>query len=813
MPYDPRAIEPKWQKIWADQNLFHAGERPDRPKYYILDMFPYPSGSGLHVGHTEGYTASDIMSRYQRMKGYDVLHPMGWDAFGLPAEQYAIEQGVHPEVSTRANIENFRGQLQAMGYSYDWRREFATCDPEYYHWTQWIFLKLLEKGLAYQEEALVNWCPELGTVLANDEVIEGKSERGGHDVVRQPMKQWMLRITAYADRLLEGLDTVDFPESIKAMQRDRIGRSEGADATFTIDSTALGSVLAIEVFTTRPDTMFGATFCVLAPEHPLVKVIATDAMRPAVTAYCEDAARKSDIDRAGADAGKTGVDTGAFAINPATGDRVPVWVADYVLMGYGTGAIMCVPGHDQRDWDFATAFGLPITEVITGGDVTECAWTGDGTLVNSGFLDGKSTGAAIRAMIDWLEAKQIGKGVVRYKLRDWIFARQRYWGEPVPVVIDQDGVVHPLPESALPVELPMLDDFKPTGTGKSPLERSGDWLKAEVPGSNSPSPKPATREIDTMPGSAGSSAYFLRFIDPQNPKAICDPALAKRWMPVDLYLGGAEHAVGHLLYSRFWTKFLFDIGVCPVEEPYQKLVNQGMILGEDNRKMSKRFGNVVNPTDVIASHGADSLRVYEMFMGPIEADKPWSTGGLEGAWRFLGRVWRLFFDANDDSLRVDESEPTEDQVRLLHRTIAVVGEDTGNLRLNTAIARMIEFTNEMTQSEARPRSVLEPFVLLLAPYAPHIAEEIWEQLGHTDSILWHAFPEADPKWLVVDTVEVPVQVNGKVRARLMVPTEIEEAAIRELALADENVLAYTAGKQIVKFIYVPGRMVTVAVKG
>ena len=811
MPYDPRAIEPKWQKIWADQAQFHAGERPDRPKYYVLDMFPYPSGSGLHVGHTEGYTASDIMSRFLRMKGYDVLHPMGWDAFGLPAEQYAIEQGVHPEQSTRANIENFRGQLQAMGYSYDWRREFATCDPDYYKWTQWIFLKLLEKGLAYQEEALVNWCPELGTVLANDEVIDGKSERGGYEVVRQPMKQWMLRITAYADRLLEGLDTVDYPESIKAMQRDRIGRSEGADAIFAIagpDGSAREGA-AIEVFTTRPDTMFGATFCVLAPEHPLVKEITTDAQRSAVEAYCEEAARKSEIDRSGADAGKTGVDTGAFAINPATGERVPVWVADYVLMGYGTGAIMCVPGHDQRDWDFATTFSLPIVEVISGGDVTECAWSGDGTLVNSGFLDGKSTGEAIRAMIDWLEEKEIGKGVVRYKLRDWIFARQRYWGEPVPVVIDADGVSHPLPESALPVELPKLDDFKPTGTGKSPLERAKDWVATAVPGTD----QTAEREIDTMPGSAGSSAYFLRFIDPQNSETICDPTLAARWMPVDLYIGGAEHAVGHLLYSRFWTKFLYDIGVCPVEEPYKKLVNQGMILGEDHRKMSKRFGNVVNPTDVIASHGADSLRVYEMFMGPIEADKPWSTGGLEGAWRFLGRVWRLFFDANDDSLLVDESEPTEEQLRVLHKTIAVVGEDTSNLRLNTAIARMMEFVSAMTSSETKPRKILEPFVLLLAPYAPHIAEEIWEKLGNRESLLWHEFPVADEKWLVEDTIEVPVQVNGKIRARLNVATDIDEAAIRELALADENVQAHTDGKQIVKFIYVPGRMVTVAVKG
>jgi len=806
MPYDPRAIEPKWQKVWEERGLFRAGERPERPKYYVLDMFPYPSGSGLHVGHTEGYTASDIIARHKRMKGYDVLHPMGWDAFGLPAEQYAIESGVHPETSTRSNIENFRRQLRAMGYSYDWRREFATCDPEQYRWTQWIFLRLLERGLAYQEEAVVNWCPALGTVLANDEIIDGRSERGGHEVVRRPMKQWMLRITAYADRLLEGLDRIDFPESIQAMQRDRIGRSEGADASFGI----AGHDAALEIFTTRPDTMFGATFCVLAPEHPLVERIAAPTERAAVAAYVEAAAKKSEIDRSGPEAGKSGVATGAFAVNPATGAKIPIWVADYVLMGYGTGAIMAVPGHDQRDWEFATQFGLPIVEVITGGDLSRGAWEGEGTMVNSGFLDGKPSRDAIRAMIEWLEGKGLGRGVVRYRMRDWIFARQRYWGEPVPVVYDDAGAVHPVADAELPVVLPPLDDFAPTGSGRSPLERAEEWVRTVVPGTR----RPARREIDTMPGSAGSSAYFLRFIDPQNGEAICDPALAARWMPVDLYIGGAEHAVGHLIYSRFWTKFLFDIGVCPVDEPYRKLVNQGMILGEDNQKMSKRHGNVVNPTDVVASHGADSLRVYEMAMGPIESDKPWSTGGLQGAWRFLNRVWRLFFDdENGDAPLFDDSAPTEAQLRLLHRTIRAVDEDTGRLSLNTAIARMTEFVNELTPVRPRPRAVLEPFVLLLAPYAPHIAEEIWQRLGHAEPLLWHPFPEADPAYLVADTVEVPVQVNGKVRGRLVVPPDIDEARIRELAFADEKVRSYTEGKRVVKFIYVPARMVTIVVAG
>lgn len=804
MGYRPQEIEPRWQAHWNQHQLFRAGIRSDLPKYYVLDMFPYPSGSGLHVGHTEGYTASDIIARHRRMKGFDVLHPMGFDAFGLPAEQYAIEKGVHPEVSTRENIETFSKQLRAMGYSYDWDREFSTSDPTYYHWTQWIFLKLLEHDLAFQEEAMVNWCPELGTVLANDEVIDGKSERGGYDVVRQPMKQWMLRITAFADRLLEGLDEVDFPESIKSMQRDRIGRSEGADATFDI----VDSDLKMEIFTTRPDTLFGSTFCVLSPEHPFVSKLTDTPHQEAVEAYCQEAARKSDIERSGTEAGKTGVFTGAHAINPCTGDTMPIWVADYVLMGYGTGAIMCVPGHDQRDWDFATTFKLPIVEVVAGGDVAVEAYVGEGTHVNSGFLDGMGKEQAISASIEWLEEKKIGKRIVRYRLRDWIFARQRYWGEPVPVVIDDEGKAHPLPESALPLELPHLDDFAPTGTGKSPLERAQQWSQAEVPGSSIP----ARRELDTMPGSAGSSAYFLRFIDPKNDQALVDPQLAKRWMPVDLYLGGAEHAVGHLLYSRFWTKFLHDIGVCPVDEPYAKLVNQGMILGEDHRKMSKRFGNVVDPLDVIAEQGADSLRVYEMFMGPIEADKPWSTGGLMGARRFLDRVWRLFFDQDDQLHATLSAQATDDQMRILHRTIDKVDRDTEGLRFNTAIAQMMTFVNELNPLETRPRAILEPFCLVLAPYAPHLAEELWSALGHEESLMWQEFPQADPRWLQQEMIEVPVQVNGKVRSKIEVAVDISEEQIKEQVLADSRVQEYTDGKEIVKFVWVPGRMVNFVVR-
>ncbi|MGE3164907.1 MAG: leucine--tRNA ligase [Planctomycetota bacterium] len=805
MAYRPADIEPKWQRYWDDHKSFRAGERADLPKYYVLDMFPYPSGAGLHVGHVEGYTASDIISRLKRMQGFDVLHPMGWDAFGLPAEQYAIDTGTHPAVSTRANADTFRGQLRLLGFSYDWEREISTADPGFYRWTQWIFLKLLEHGLAYQAEALVNWCPALGTVLANDEVIDGKSERGGHEVVRKPMKQWMLKITAYADRLLEGLERVDFPESIKAMQRDRIGRSEGADVVFRVaDSNHV-----IEVFTTRPDTLFGATFCVLAPEHPLVSEITAPGQRAAVEAYQREAASKSEITRSGEDAGKTGIFTGAYAHNPATGRPIPVWVADYVLMGYGTGAIMSVPGHDQRDWDFARTFGLPIVEVITGGNIAEAAHSGEGTMVNSGFLDGTRSRDAVGRMVRWLEEQGIGRGVVRYRMRDWIFARQRYWGEPVPVVIDDEGKVHAVPEGSLPVTLPDVDDFRPTGSGRSPLERAVDWVRTTVPGTD----RPAQREIDTMPGSAGSSWYFLRYIDANNERALCAPELARRWLPVDLYMGGAEHAVGHLLYSRFWTKFLFDIGVCPVDEPYKRLVNPGMVLGEDNRKMSKRYGNVVNPTDVVAEYGADTLRLYEMFLGPLEVEKPWSQGGLEGVWRFLNRVWRLFLDEDGAIVAaIQDIEPTPEQQRTRHKTIQKVEHDTENLRFNTAIAQMMIFVNEFTPLEARPRAVLEDFVLLLAPYAPHMAEEIWQRLGHTTSLIDAPFPKFDPQWLVEDTVEVPVQVNGKIRTKLQVSVDISEPDIRQLALADELVVKHVEGKAIVKFIYVPKRMVTIAVR-
>lgn len=805
MVYDPRKFEKKWQAYWEEHGTFRSGDRPDLKKYYVLDMFPYPSGKGLHVGHVEGYTASDIVARFQRMRGYDVLHPMGWDAFGLPAEQYAIETGVHPSVSTAENIETFRGQCKLLGLSYDWSREMRSDDPNYYKWTQWIFLKLFERDLAYRAEALVNWCPALGTVLANDEVIDGKSERGGHPVIRKPMMQWMLRITAYADRLLEGLERVDYPESIVAMQKDRIGRSEGADIFFEIP----GSDESLTVFTTRPDTIFGATFCVLAPEHPLVDKLTSDEQREVVDNYRCAAAVKSDRARTGAGAGSTAVFTGGHVVNPVNNRLTPVWVADYVLMNYGTGAIMAVPAHDERDWAVARKYGLPIIEVVTGGNVEEQAWESAGSMVNSDFLNGLKTEDAKRAIIVWLENNRKGRSVVRYRMRDWIFARQRYWGEPVPVVYDLHGKIHPVPETELPVLLPFMEDFQPEGTGEAPLAKLKEWVSTRVPGTD----EPGFRETHTMPTLAASSWYFLRFLDPHNNDAPYDLDLAKRWMPVDLYIGGAEHAVGHLLYARFFTKFLYDLGVCPVDEPFQRLVNQGIILGEDNRKMSKRYGNVINPNDIIDQYGADTLRVYEMGMGPIDADKPWNTAAIEGSYRFLSRVWRLFFDQDDNLLPiVDDSQPDRDVLHLLHTTIAKVGGDTEKLRFHTAIAQMMIFVNEMYKQPSRPRQVLETFILLLAPYAPHHAEEIWERLGHTESLAREPFPTADPQYLQASTIEVPVQINGRVRDHLHVSPDITSDEIRELAFASEKIQAHLTNKEVVKFIYVPRRLVTVAVR-
>jgi leucyl-tRNA synthetase len=894
-------IEPKWQHFWDEEQVFRTpgpgddGFDGSKPKHYVLDMFPYPSGAGLHVGHPEGYTATDILARYRRMKGFNVLHPIGWDAFGLPAEQYAIETGTHPRLTTEANIERFREQLKMLGFSYDWSREVDTTDPGYYKWTQWIFLKLHERGLAYQAEVPVNWCPTLGTVLANEEVIDGRSERGGFPVVRKPMRQWMLKITDYADRLLHGLDALDWPESVKEMQRNWIGRSEGAE----IDFPVLGHAeLRIRVFTTRPDTLFGATYMVLAPEHPLLASIITDAHREEIDDYCDAAARKSDMERAELQREKTGVFTGASALNPVTGEHIPIWTADYVVATYGTGAIMAVPGHDERDFEFAKTFGLPIREVVAGGEKNDdgelvAAYAGDGKLVNSDSsdreipgiaqrgpsIDGLDVSDAKRVITEWLESEGVGRPRVNYKLRDWLFSRQRYWGEPFPVIHVQ-GEPRPLPEDVLPVTLPEVDSYQPAGTGESPLATIEEWVRTTDPRTG----EPALRETNTMPQWAGSCWYYLRYIDPQNEEQLVDPEKEKYWMPVDLYVGGAEHAVLHLLYARFWHMVLHDAGVVSTPEPFRRLVNQGMILGEveltayrhvdgetgnlfgfvsadhavqddaedgehhthiDDRdgslltavrisdeevekrgdsfvlkahpdvrvearayKMSKSRGNVVNPDDVVQLYGADSLRLYEMFMGPLEQTKPWSMRGVEGVHRFLARVWRLFTERE-----ITKSEPSTDQLRHLHQTIRKVTDDIEGLRFNTAIAAMMEFVNAAYRWETLPKAVLEPFVLILAPFAPHIGEELWQRLGRDRTLTFEPWPSYDETLLVADEVTIAVQVNGKLRGSITIATDADKEAVLSAAREHENVSRYLENGNVRKEIVVPGRLVNFVIGG
>ncbi len=811
-------IEPKWQKYWYERKVFRApdpGEAgSEKPKLYILDMFPYPSAAGLHVGHPEGYTATDIVVRYKRMKGYNVLHPMGWDAFGLPAEQYAIETKTHPQVVTKRNIETFKRQIQALGFSYDWDREVSTTDPNYYRWTQWIFLKLYERGLAYELEAPVNWCPALGTVLANEEVIDGKSERGGHPVIRKPMRQWMLKITAYAERLLEDLKELDWPEPIKEMQRNWIGKSVGAEVDFQVASS-VQSIALIRVFTTRPDTLFGATYMVLAPEHSLVNLITAKDREKEVRAYQEASARKSDLQRTDLAKEKTGVFTGAYAINPVNGQKIPIWIADYVLMGYGTGAIMAVPAHDERDWEFATKFHLPIVEVISGGEVSKAAFTGVGVCVHSTTpdgsfsIDGMPSDKAIEKITGWLEQKKLGKKSVNYRLRDWLFSRQRYWGEPFPV-IHVDGKAKPLSESALPVTLPEVDSYQPTGTPESPLAAIHEWVRVKDPETG----KPALRETNTMPQWAGSCWYYLRYLDPKNDRALVDSKKEKYWMPVDLYVGGAEHAVLHLLYARFWHKVLYDVGVVSTKEPFMRLVNQGMILGEDNQKMSKSRGNVINPDDIVRQYGADTLRTYEMFMGPLEMVKPWSTTGLQGLFRFLNRVWRLCVaEGGDLSTAVTSVPPTEEENRLLHGTIKKVTQDIEQLKFNTAISALMIFVNEMTKLQTRSRKTMETFTLLLSPFAPHIAEELWKKLGHQESLAYESWPVWEERFLVEREVEIAVQVNGKIRGRLVIPKGLDEKAVRERVLAEESIQKWIQDKSIVKFVLVPDRLVNVILRG
>ncbi|HLW56265.1 MAG TPA: leucine--tRNA ligase [Bacteriovoracaceae bacterium] len=799
MEYNFSEIEAKWQKYWDEQETFKTLNDFSKPKYYVLDMFPYPSGAGLHVGHPEGYTATDIMARYKRMKGFNVLHPMGWDSFGLPAENYAIKTGIHPNITTEQNIATFKRQLKMLGFSYDWSREIATSNVDYYKWTQWIFVQLYNKGLAYESEMMVNWCPALKTVLANEEVVNGKSEVGGHPVIRKPMKQWMLRITEYAERLLEDLDLLDWPESVKEMQRVWIGKSEGASIRFQVD----GSNEVIEVFTSRPDTLFGATYMVLAPEHKLVDVITTPTQKGEIDKYREATALKSDLERTELNKDKTGAFTGAYAINPANGAKLPVYIADYVLNTYGTGAIMSVPAHDERDHEFAKKYNLPIIAVVKSDtDVQTEAYDGDGEHINSDFLNGLNKTDAIAKMIAWLEEKKIGEKKVNYKLRDWLFSRQRYWGEPFPILKYEDGTVRCLDEDELPVVLPDVEKYEPSGTGESPLATIDEWLWVTCPKTG----KKARRETNTMPQWAGSCWYYLRFCDPRNTEKPWDSEIEKYWMPVDLYVGGTEHAVLHLLYSRFWHKVLYDLGLVSTKEPFHKLVNQGMILGEDGEKMSKSRGNVINPDSVVHEMGADTLRIYEMFMGPLEKVKPWSVSGTKGVYNFLCRVHRFFFDPNNYTDNEDQTN-----VRELHKLIKKVTEDIENMHFNTAISAMMIFVNHIYKTGKVSKQTAGTFALLISPFAPHIAEELWSTLGHTKTLAYESWPTFDATLAKDDTITMAVQVNGKTRATFDVPADISKEDFFAMAKADAKLAKFLDGT-IVKEIYVPGKICNFVVK-
>ncbi|ANU25786.1 leucine--tRNA ligase [Planococcus versutus] len=802
MTFKHKLVEKKWQKYWQDNKTFKLVDDLSKPKFYALDMFPYPSGAGLHVGHPEGYTATDILSRVKRMQGYNVLHPMGWDAFGLPAEQYALDTGNDPAEFTAKNIETFKRQIQELGFSYDWDREISTTDPSYYKWTQWIFIQLYNKGLAYVDEVAVNWCPALGTVLANEEVIDGKSERGGHPVERRPMRQWVLRITNYADRLLEDLEDLDWPESLKDMQRNWIGKSEGAELEFQVADTEH----SFRAFTTRPDTIFGATYAVLAPEHKLVAAITTTDQQAAVEKYIDDVKTKSDLERTDLAKDKSGVFTGAYAINPASGEKMPIWIADYVLATYGTGAIMAVPAHDERDYEFAKQFDLPIVEVVSGGNIKEEAYAGDGELINSDYLNGLNKKEGIEKAIDWLVDKKVGDKKITYRLRDWLFSRQRYWGEPIPIIHWEDGTMTPVEEKDLPLMLPVTTDIKPSGTGESPLANITDWVNIVHPETG----MKGRRETNTMPQWAGSCWYYLRFIDPTNDEMLADPELLKRWLPVDVYIGGAEHAVLHLLYARFWHKVLYDIGVVSTKEPFQKLFNQGMILGEGNEKMSKSKGNVVNPDQIIESHGADTLRMYEMFMGPLEASIAWSTNGLDGSRRFLDRIWRLFMDEEQLSAKITDANDGKME-KVYHQTVKKVTNDFEGLRFNTAISQMMVFINEGYKADGIPKAYVEGFVKLLSPIAPHLAEELWEKLGHTETVTYENWPEYDESKMIDDVIEVVVQVNGKVKAKLAIAKDCTKEEAEIAALADDNVQKATEGKQVRKVIVIPGKLVNIVV--
>ena len=813
MSYNHKSIENKWQKFWSENQTFKTEDiSSNKPKYYVLDMFPYPSGAGLHVGHALGYVATDIVARYKRMKGFNVLHPMGWDAFGLPAEQYAIKTGTHPKETTHQNVSNFKKQINSLGFSYDWSREINTTDPDYYKWTQWIFMQLYNKGLAYEQEVAVNWCPELKAVLANEEVVNGKSDIGGHPVIRLPMKQWILKITEYAESLLEGLDDLDWPENIKELQRNWIGRSEGVELGFNLE----GHSDIINVYTTRPDTLFGASYMVLAPEHTLIHSLVTEDQRSKVEAYIEETKKKSDFDRTEVNKDKTGVFTGSYAINPFTKEKIEIWIADYVLISYGTGAIMAVPGHDERDWEFASKYDLPIVEVVEGGDVTKAAFTakGNAVIVNSSnndtlSLNGLTVEEAVQKAIQYIESNSIGKATVNYKLRDWLFSRQRYWGEPFPL-IHKDDSVQLVSETELPVILPDAENFKPSDDGKSPLSLIDNWVEVKDENANII----GLRETNTMPQWAGSCWYFLRFTDPKNSENAWSKENEKYWMPVDLYIGGQEHAVLHLLYSRFWHHVLFDLGLVSTKEPFKKLFNQGMILGDDGTKMSKSRGNVINPEEIMDEYGSDSMRLYEMFMGPLNKSKPWSTKGLQGCYRFVNKLWSIIVDKNGNlsSKIVDSDEEDKDTLYLHHQTIKKLGEDIENLHFNTAVSQLMIYCNHLQKCDTVSKKLIDELVIILSPFVPHLSEELWSLLGHSETITYQDWPHYDESKILLDEVTIAVQVNGKLRANIEIAKDSTEKIVVDKALSLENVEKFTSEGSIVKTIYVPNRLLNFVVK-
>ena len=813
MSYDHKSIESRWQKFWSENQTFKSEDiSTNKPKYYVLDMFPYPSGAGLHVGHALGYVATDIVARYKRMKGFNVLHPMGWDAFGLPAEQYAIKTGTHPKETTHQNVSNFKKQINSLGFSYDWSREINTTDPNYYKWTQWIFMQLYNKGLAYEQEVAVNWCPELKAVLANEEVVNGKSDIGGHPVVRLPMRQWILKITDYAESLLDGLDDLDWPENIKELQKNWIGKSEGVELGFDID----GHNDTINVYTTRPDTLFGASYMVLAPEHTLIHSIVTDEQRSKVEAYIEETKKKSDFDRTEVNKDKTGVFTGSYAINPFSKEKIEIWIADYVLISYGTGAIMAVPGHDERDWEFASKYNLPIVEVVEGGDVSKAAYTakGNAKIINSSndktlSMDGLSVDQAIKEAILFIEKNSIGKATVNYKLRDWLFSRQRYWGEPFPL-IHKDDSVELIQEKDLPVMLPEVENYKPSDDGKSPLSLVKNWVEVKDESDNII----GLRETNTMPQWAGSCWYFLRFTDPNNTNEAWSKEKENYWMPVDLYIGGQEHAVLHLLYSRFWHHVLYDLNLVSTKEPFKKLYNQGMILGDDGTKMSKSRGNVINPEEIMDEYGSDSMRLYEMFMGPLNKSKPWSTKGLQGCYRFVNKLWSIIVDENGNlsSKIVDSDEEDKDTLFLHHQTIKKLGEDIENLHFNTAVSQLMIYCNHLQKCSTVSKKLIEELVIILSPFVPHLSEEFWSLLGHSETITYQPWPQFDEGLIQLDEVTIAVQVNGKLRANINIAKDSDEKDVISEAMSLENVEKFTSEGNVVKTIYVPNRLLNFVVK-